>query len=41
MDAITPLLHSPFRREDDLVLRGLAAIASTAEGGHRIKSVRA
>jgi pantothenate kinase type III len=41
MDAITPLLHSPFRREDDLVLRGLAVIASTADAAHRIKSTRA
>jgi type III pantothenate kinase len=28
MDVIAPLLESPYRREDDLVLRGLAAIAS-------------
>jgi type III pantothenate kinase len=41
MDVITPLLHSPFHREDDLVLRGLAVIASTADAGHRIKSTRA
>jgi type III pantothenate kinase len=28
MDVIAPLLDSPYRREDDLVLRGLAVIAS-------------
>lgn len=32
MDAIAPLLDSPYRREDDLILRGLAVIAST-DGG--------
>jgi type III pantothenate kinase len=31
MDVITPLLDSPYRREDDLILRGLAVIASTAK----------
>jgi type III pantothenate kinase len=30
MDVIAPLLDSPYRREDDLVLRGLAVIASAA-----------
>jgi type III pantothenate kinase len=40
-DAVTPLLRSPYRREDDLVLRGLAVIASTAAARHRIKSARA
>jgi type III pantothenate kinase len=29
MDVIAPLLDSPYRREDDLILRGLAVIAST------------
>jgi type III pantothenate kinase len=30
MDFIAPLLDSPYRREDDLILRGLAVIASAA-----------
>jgi type III pantothenate kinase len=30
MDAIAPLLDSPYRREDDLILRGLAVIASSS-----------
>jgi len=30
MDVIAPLLDSPYRREDDLILRGLAVIATTA-----------
>jgi type III pantothenate kinase len=30
MEVIAPLLDSPYRREDDLILRGLAVIASTA-----------
>jgi type III pantothenate kinase len=29
-DVIAPLLDSPYRREDDLILRGLAVIATTA-----------
>jgi type III pantothenate kinase len=32
MDTIAPLLDSPYRREDDLILRGLAVIASTDPG---------
>ncbi|HWW19754.1 MAG TPA: type III pantothenate kinase [Steroidobacteraceae bacterium] len=32
MDVIAPLLDSPYWREDDLILRGLAVIASTAVG---------
>ena len=40
-DAITPLLHSRYRRQDDLVLRGLAVLASTATTPDRIKSARA
>jgi type III pantothenate kinase len=39
-DLITPLLRSPFRRENDLVLRGLAVIASSALA-KRIESARA
>jgi type III pantothenate kinase len=31
MDVIAPLLDSPYWREDDLILRGLAVIASAAE----------
>jgi type III pantothenate kinase len=30
MDSIAPLLDSPYRREDDLILRGLAVIACAA-----------
>jgi type III pantothenate kinase len=30
MSVIAPLLDSPYRREDDLILRGLAVIATTA-----------
>jgi type III pantothenate kinase len=30
MDFVAPLLDSPYQREDDLILRGLAVIASTA-----------
>jgi type III pantothenate kinase len=30
MDGIAPLLDSPYRREDDLILRGLAVIAAAA-----------
>ena len=30
MEVIAPLLDSPYRREDDLILRGLAVIASAA-----------
>ena len=41
VDAITPLLHSRHRREDDLVLRGLAVLATDAVTPDRIKSPRA
>ncbi len=40
-DAITPLLRGRFRREDDLVLRGLAVLAADAAAPDRIKSPRA
>jgi type III pantothenate kinase len=40
-DAITPLLHGRYRREDDLVLRGLAVLATGAGAPDRIKSARA
>ncbi|HEY3731174.1 MAG TPA: type III pantothenate kinase [Steroidobacteraceae bacterium] len=39
--AIIPLLRSDYRREDDLVLRGLAVLADGAERPIRIKSRRA
>jgi type III pantothenate kinase len=37
-DAITPLLHGPYFRADDLVLRGLAVLATGAQTPDRIKS---
>lgn len=40
-EAITPLLHSGYWREDDLVLRGLAVLATDAQAPDRIKSARA
>jgi type III pantothenate kinase len=40
-DAITPLLHGRFWREDDLVLRGLAVLAADAQAPDRIRSARA
>jgi type III pantothenate kinase len=40
-DAITPLLHGRYWREDDLVLRGLAVLAADAWPPDRIKSTRA
>jgi type III pantothenate kinase len=40
-DAITPLLHGRYRREDDLVLRGLAVLATDAAAPDRIKSASA
>jgi len=40
-DAITPLLHGRYWREDDLVLRGLAVLATDAMAPDRIKSARA
>ncbi|MFI4869708.1 MAG: type III pantothenate kinase [Steroidobacterales bacterium] len=40
-DAITPLLKGRFRREDDLVLRGLAVLAADAAAPDRITSSRA
>jgi type III pantothenate kinase len=40
-EAITPLLHSHYWREDDLVLRGLAVLAADARTPDRIKSARA
>ena len=40
-DAITPLLHGRYWREDDLVLRGLAVLATDAGAPDRIKSPRA
>jgi type III pantothenate kinase len=39
--AITPLLHGSYWCEDDLVLRGLAVLASDAGAPDRIKSSRA
>jgi type III pantothenate kinase len=39
--AITPLLHGHFWRQDDLILRGLAVLATTAPAPDRIKSARA
>jgi len=40
-DAITPLLHGHYWRQDDLVLRGLAVLAATPRTPDRIKSARA
>jgi type III pantothenate kinase len=40
-DAITPLLHGRYWRQDDLVLRGLAVLAATPLAPDRIKSARA
>jgi type III pantothenate kinase len=40
-DAITPLLHGRYWRQDDLVLRGLAVLAADAQAPDRIKSARA
>jgi type III pantothenate kinase len=40
-DAITPLLHGRYWREDDLVLRGLAVLAADAAAPDRIKSAGA
>ncbi len=40
-DAITPLLRVRYRREDDLVLRGLAVLATDAQAPDRIKSASA
>jgi type III pantothenate kinase len=40
-DAIAPLLHGRYWREDDLVLRGLAVLAADAKVADRIKSSRA
>jgi type III pantothenate kinase len=40
-DAITPLLHGSYWRQDDLVLRGLAVLAATPRTPDRIKSARA
>jgi type III pantothenate kinase len=40
-DAITPLLHRRYWRQDDLVLRGLAVLAATPGSPDRIKSARA
>jgi type III pantothenate kinase len=40
-DAIAPLLHGRYWREDDLVLRGLAVLAADAWAPDRIKSARA
>jgi type III pantothenate kinase len=40
-DAITPLLHGRYWRADDLVLRGLAVLASDAFAPDRIRSGRA
>jgi type III pantothenate kinase len=40
-EAITPLLHGRYWREDDLVLRGLAVLATDARSPDRIKSARA
>jgi type III pantothenate kinase len=40
-DAITPLLHGRHWREDDLVLRGLAVLATGAAAPDRIKSASA
>jgi len=40
-DAITPLLHGRYWREDDLVLRGLAVLAADAAALDRINSARA
>jgi type III pantothenate kinase len=40
-DAITPLLHGRYWREDDLVLRGLAVLATGAQAPDRIKSASA
>jgi type III pantothenate kinase len=37
-DAITPLLHGRYWREDDLVLRGLAVLAANERPRDRIKS---
>jgi type III pantothenate kinase len=37
-DAITPLLHGRYWREDDLVLRGLAVLAADTRTPDRIKS---
>jgi type III pantothenate kinase len=37
-EAITPLLRGRYWREDDLVLRGLAALAADAQAPDRIKS---
>jgi type III pantothenate kinase len=40
-DAIIPLLHGRYWREDDLVLRGLAVLATGAQAPDRIKSASA
>jgi type III pantothenate kinase len=40
-DAITPLLHGRYWRQDDLVLRGLAVLAAAPRTPDRIKSARA
>jgi type III pantothenate kinase len=40
-NAITPLLHGRYWREDDLVLRGLAVLAADTRPPDRIKSARA
>jgi type III pantothenate kinase len=40
-DAITPLLHGRYWREDDLVLRGLSVLAADAAAPDRIKSASA
>jgi type III pantothenate kinase len=40
-DAITPLINGRYWRTDDLVLRGLAVVATDAQAPDRIKSARA